>query len=127
MIRYVQNSPHELKGRILISVRSVAPGFFKGPVLNIEHPSADLSVFDGGGQWIIMVPALHIDYFPLAARSIGVISRRGGTFSHLAIVLREIGLPGVVLRDETVGPFGSTFFVSFPARFGLTDEMTCEF
>ena len=45
----------------------------------------------------ILLPSLSADYFEEAISASAVISRRGGSCSHLATLLREFGIPGVVL------------------------------
>lgn len=119
--------PAAARRRVQVAVRCVAPGSFQGRVLNLECRSVDPSVLDTGGPWIIMVPDLRTDFFLVAARSVGVISRRGGACSHLAIVLREMRLPGVVLCDDRFDVPTPTFFASFDTRPDLANELTCEF
>ncbi len=122
----IQSHPRKLiKWRTIVPVRCVAPGSFAGPVLDLGNANLNPSTIDG--RWVIMIPSLSEDFFPIAARSLGVISRRGGACSHLAVILREMGLPVVVLLDDTFEPRDPSFYARFPEADGLMDKMICEF
>lgn len=114
-----------VQGRICVHVNCVSPGCFSGQVLILGDRDLDLRAVNEGS--IIMVPKLSADFFSAAARSLGVISRRGGACSHLAILLREMAIPGVVLRDANIIPPGRSFFARYSSHHHVMNEMICEF
>ena len=110
--------------RAMVPVRCVSPGSFAGTVLVINHDHVNPSMIHG--DKVIMVPALSVDYSPIAVRSLGVISMRGGSCSHLAVILREMGLPGVVLCDDAFEPPIQTFIARYPGDLGQMEITICE-
>lgn len=113
------------QARLIVPVRTIAPGSFSGLAYFLGETNSELAL--PSEPPIVILPSLHADFLSIAACSRGVISRRGGAFSHLAIVLREMRIPGVVLCDsEFVFPT-SSFLVSFPSETEPAGELICEY
>jgi len=76
-------------------LRGVAVGtaIASGPVCLIRDPS-DIARFRDGS--ILVTGNTDPDWVPLMKRAAGIVTERGGSTSHAAIVSRELGVPAVV-------------------------------
>ncbi len=76
-----------------------SPGTASGPAKLIRHRS---DLLDLRPEHIVVADALEPDTAAYAARSAGIVERRGGMLVHGAIVAREHGLPCVTgITDAT--------------------------
>ncbi len=79
---------------INIPVRIVSPGSFSGEFFSMELANTMQ------GNFGLILPRLSSDFFILAIRFSAVISLTGGACSHLATILREVGIPAAVLLNN---------------------------
>ncbi len=83
-------------------LRGVAVGtaIASGPVCLIRDPS-DIARFRDGS--ILVTGNTDPDWVPLMKRAAGIVTDRGGSTSHAAIVSRELGVPAVVAAGNATG------------------------
>jgi pyruvate,water dikinase len=86
---------YRLKTSATPVVRGVAVGtaIASGPVCLIREPS-DIARFRDGA--ILVTGNTDPDWVPVMKRAAGIVTDRGGSTSHAAIVSRELGVPAVV-------------------------------
>ena len=74
----------------------------RGPVCRIDNP-ADIAHFTDGA--ILVTGNTDPDWVPIMKRAAGIITDRGGSTSHAAIVSRELGVPAVVGTGTATATF----------------------
>lgn len=74
-----------------------SPGKVKGRAIIIKSPK-DLSKMQEGG--IIVCPFSNPYYTPAMVMASGMVTDKGGSTSHAAIVARELGIPCVVNTEK---------------------------
>jgi len=86
---------YRLKTKSTPALTGVAIGsaVAQGPVCRIDNP-ADIAHFTDGA--ILVTGNTDPDWVPIMKRAAGIITDRGGSTSHAAIVSRELGVPAVV-------------------------------
>ncbi len=86
---------YRLKTAATPVLRGVAVGtaIASGPVCLIREPS-DIARFRDGA--ILVTGNTDPDWVPVMKRAAGIVTDRGGSTSHAAIVCRELGVPAVV-------------------------------
>jgi pyruvate, water dikinase len=81
------------KGRLLVTGAAIGEAITAGPACLIR--SADeIDRFREGA--ILVTENTDPDWVPIMKRAAGIITDRGGTTSHAAIVSRELGVPAIV-------------------------------
>ncbi|MGY6551339.1 MAG: phosphoenolpyruvate synthase [Erythrobacter sp.] len=95
-----QDSGHQLRhyrlissGTPVLSGVAIGSAIARGPVCCINDPS-DIAHFTDGA--ILVTGNTDPDWVPIMKRAAGIITDRGGSTSHAAIVSRELGVPAVV-------------------------------
>ena len=80
-------------GTPLVSGAAIGSAIVSGKACVI--PSArDISLFEDGS--ILVTETTDPDWVPVMKRAAGIVTDRGGTTSHAAIVSRELGVPAIV-------------------------------
>jgi len=87
----------EIQAPVLLSGAAASPGTGTGPATIIE----DASDIDKVGKGDVLVaPITTPDFVPAMKRAVAIITERGGSTSHAAIVSRELGVPCVVGAEQ---------------------------
>jgi rifampicin phosphotransferase len=71
-------------------------GVSAGLATGVAVTSATIDRYEDAGDKILVCESADADVEPLLSRVAGLISARGSVLSHIAILVRERGLPGVV-------------------------------
>lgn len=87
----------ELKGKIILSGVAASYGIASGPVKIVLSPKEIHRVKQGD---IMVTEMTSPDFVPAMKRAVAIITERGGSTSHAAIVSREMGIPCVVAAEE---------------------------
>lgn len=82
----------------VFSGTAIAPGVNVGIARVVKNPN---EVGDLGPRYIIICMSTDPGWTPLFVHARGLVVERGGMLSHGAIVARDFGIPGVVIRDAT--------------------------
>ncbi|WP_448578281.1 phosphoenolpyruvate synthase [Thermaurantiacus sp.] len=83
----------EERGEILAEGQAVGSAIAAGPACRVNGPE-DMATFRAGS--ILVARETNPDWVPIMKKARGLVTDRGGTTSHAAIVARELGLPAVV-------------------------------
>jgi pyruvate, water dikinase len=83
----------EGSGRTLSTGAAVGSAIASGPAC-ILRSVADIASFRPGS--ILVSERTDPDWVPIMRQAAGIVTERGGTTSHAAIVSRELGLPAIV-------------------------------
>ncbi|HEY9470267.1 MAG TPA: phosphoenolpyruvate synthase [Propionibacteriaceae bacterium] len=81
------------EGRILTTGTAVGEDIAVGSACVISSAS-DIESFRDGS--ILVTDMTDPDWVPIMTRAAGIVTNRGGTTSHAAIVSRELGVPAIV-------------------------------
>ena len=81
------------EGRILTTGTAVGEDIVVGSACVISSAS-DIESFRDGS--ILVTDMTDPDWVPIMTRAAGIVTNRGGTTSHAAIVSRELGVPAIV-------------------------------
>jgi pyruvate, water dikinase len=81
------------KGKRLLTGAAVGEAIATGAVC-VLHDAADIDRLRPGS--ILVTDTTDPDWVPIMKKAAGLITNRGGTTSHAAIVSRELGLPAIV-------------------------------
>ena len=85
------------KGKRLLTGAAIGESIAAG-VACVIHTAADIERFRAGS--ILVTDTTDPDWVPIMKKAVGLITNRGGTTSHAAIVSRELGLPAIVGTDR---------------------------
>ncbi len=89
----------ELKGKVLLTGVAASYGIASGPVKIILSPQEIDRVKQGD---ILVTEMTTPDFVPAMKRAAAIITEKGGSTSHAAIVSREMGTPCVVAADKAM-------------------------
>lgn len=81
------------EGRILATGAAIGEDIATGQACVISSAS-DIERFRDGS--ILVTEMTDPDWVPIMTRAAGIITNRGGTTSHAAIISRELGIPAIV-------------------------------
>ncbi|WP_448581698.1 phosphoenolpyruvate synthase [Thermaurantiacus sp.] len=101
----------EERGTILAEGQAVGSAVAVGPACRVDGPE-DLATFRAGS--ILVARETNPDWVPIMKKARALVTDRGGTTSHAAIVARELGLPAVVGTGDGTAriPDGATITLS---------------
>jgi phosphoenolpyruvate synthase/pyruvate phosphate dikinase len=74
--------------------------YWKIPEVKKDLVRGRISLPGSGTNDILVLPNANIEYYPLAMRARGIISKTGGYLSHLGIACLERGIPFVVADQK---------------------------
>lgn len=96
-------------------------GKYKGKV-KVVISFEDFKKFDKGN--VLVAEATNPAYTPLIAAAGAVVTDRGGTLSHAAIVSREYGIPAIVGTKDATKVLKDGDLVEVDAEKGIVRKLT---
>jgi len=81
------------KGQVILEGASVGNAIASAPACRLDSPKQSDRFPDGA---ILVTDRTDPDWMPVMRKASGIITNRGGTTSHAAIVSRELNVPAVV-------------------------------
>lgn len=106
-------------GRVLVRGRGSGFGIAAGRPVVIDSYDPD-AAFENGDVLVTRMTAP--DWFPLLRKAAAVVTDEGGATSHAAIVVRELGIPGVVGSGDATRVLRGVARVTVDGRAGVVRE-----
>lgn len=109
----------ELKGKVLLTGVAASYGIASGPVKIVLSPQEIGRVKVGD---ILVTEMTTPDFVPAMKRAVAIITEKGGSTSHAAIVSREMGTPCVVAAMHAITKLNEGQVITVDGTRGIVFE-----
>jgi len=97
-----------------------SPGQAQGIVQIINDPTKDII----NSNNILVCDMTSVEYLPLMAKALGIITKQGNILCHAAIAARELGKPCIVQIGEGISELKNGDHIKMDANTGLIEKIT---